>query len=80
MPFNAQALFELGVRPQIFSVKAAAQLIAGGTCTRKDFKDMGGWMKSVNQYRDRPVYFTYCGGMTSANKIYLDASTGKTFR
>lgn len=60
--------------------KAAAKLIADGTCTRQDFKEMGGWMKSVTQYRDRPVYFTYCGGMTSANKIYLDASTGKTFR
>jgi len=46
---------------------AAAKLIADGTCTRKDFTDMGGWMKSVNAYRDRPVYFTYWGGMTLTN-------------
>lgn len=60
--------------------KAAAELIADRTCTREDFAEMGGWTKSVNQYRDRPVYFTYCGGMTVENKIYLDASNGKIFR
>lgn len=59
---------------------AAAQLIADGRCTRNDFVEMGGWMKSVNQYRDQPVYFTYCGGMTNANRLYLDASTGRIFR
>lgn len=59
---------------------AAAQLINEGRCTRADFEEMGGWMKSVNQYRDQPVYFTYCGGMTNANKIYLDAATGRIFR
>lgn len=59
---------------------AAAQLIADGRCSRGDFQEMGGWIKSVNQYRDQPVYFTYCGGMTNANKIYLDASTGRIFR
>ena len=59
---------------------AAAQLIADRRCTRDDFIEMGGWMKSVNQYKDQPVYFTYCGGMTSANKVYLDATTGRIFR
>ncbi len=59
---------------------AAAQLISEGRCTRADFEEIGGWMKSVNQYRDQPAYFTYCGGMTNANKIYLDASTGRIFR
>jgi len=37
---------------------------------------MGGWLKSVNQYRKEPVYFTYCGGITSANKVYMNAETG----
>lgn len=60
--------------------QAAAQLIADGRCTRQDFIEMGGWLKSVNEYRDQPVYFTYCGGMTQAHKIYLDASTGRIFR
>ncbi len=59
---------------------AAAQLIADGRCTRQDFLEMGGWLKSVNEYQDQRVYFTYCGGMTNANKIYLDASTGRLFR
>jgi hypothetical protein len=55
--------------------KLAAQLIADGRCTEADFKEMGGWVKSVNEHRDKPVYFTYCGGMTAANKIYINAET-----
>lgn len=56
--------------------KAASQLISAGRCSAADFKEMGGWMKS-STHRSKPVYFTYCGGMTASNKIYLDASTGK---
>jgi len=58
-------------------VKITAQLIADGRCTAADFEEMGGWMKSVNEHRDQPVYFTYCGGMTAANKIYINGKTGK---
>ena len=53
--------------------EVAARLIADGRCTRADFQEQGGWMKSVNQYKDEPVYFTYCGGMPSASKIYMNA-------
>lgn len=56
--------------------KVARQLIDEGRCTAGDFEEQGGWVKSVNQYRDQPVYFTYCGGMTAANKIYMNAATG----
>lgn len=55
--------------------KVARELIASGRCTAGDFKEQGGWVKSVNQ-RDQPIYFTYCGGMTAANKIYMNAETG----
>jgi hypothetical protein len=58
-------------------VRLAAQLISEGRCTPADFEEMGGWLKSVIEYRDEPVYFTYCGGMTAANKIYVNASTEK---
>lgn len=58
--------------------KAAAELIASGRCTKAEFEEMGGWIKSSN-HRDAPVYFTYCGGMTVANRIYLDASSGRVF-
>ena len=60
-------------------VRATEQLIADGRCTEADFREMGGWVKSTN-YRDAPVYFTYCGGMTLANKLHLDAQTGRIFR
>jgi hypothetical protein len=57
--------------------RLAAQLISEGRCTPADFREMGGWLKSVTEYRDEPVYFTYCGGMTAANKVYVNASTEK---
>ena len=56
--------------------RAAAELITSGRCRRADFEEMGGWMKSTT-HRNRPVYFTYCGGMHLRNKLYLDASTGR---
>ena len=60
-------------------VRAANELIERGRCTPADFQEQGGWMKSSN-HRDEPVYFTYCGGMTIANRIYLNAETGRIFQ
>jgi uncharacterized protein YgiM (DUF1202 family) len=60
-------------------VSASEQLIKAGKCSLKDFKEMGGWWRSTN-HKPKPVYFTYCEGMTKSNRIYLDAATGKTFR
>jgi hypothetical protein len=60
-------------------VKAAKELIEDGRCTPRDFEKTGGWMKAVINYRDQPVYFTYCGGMTISNRIYLNAETGRIF-
>lgn len=57
---------------------AATRLMADGTCSRADFEEIGGWMKST--FHDGPVYFTYCGGMTRANRLYLNAGTGEVFR
>lgn len=59
--------------------KAADKLIASGKCSAGDFREMGGWMKSSN-HRSKPIYFTYCGGMRSSNKVYLDAATGEITR
>lgn len=60
-------------------MKAASQLIADGRCSARDFEEMGGWVKSTN-HADAPVYFTYCGGMTISNRIYLNAATGRLYR
>jgi hypothetical protein len=56
--------------------KAASKLIAFGKCSETDFKEIGGWMRSSN-HKDKPMYFTYCGGMRISNKVYLNASTGE---
>ena len=59
--------------------KAANQLITSGKCSAGDFREMGGWIKSSN-HRSEPIYFTYCGGMRSRNKVYLNAATGSIMR
>lgn len=60
--------------------KAAKNLISSGKCSAADFKEMGGWLKSTTTYSDSPVYFTYCGGMTTSNRLYLNAATGEVFK
>lgn len=58
---------------------ASDKLVKSGKCTLGDFKEVGGWWRSTS-YKPKPVYFTYCGGMTRSNRIYLNAATGNTFR
>jgi hypothetical protein len=60
-------------------VKAAQQLITDGECTVADFQEMSGFVKSQN-HKSEPIYFTYCGGMTIANRIYVNAKTGEIYR
>lgn len=58
---------------------ASTKLIQDRKCSLADFREMGGWVRSTNA-PSKPVYFTYCGGMTVSNRIYLDASTGRTYK
>ncbi len=58
--------------------QGARKLINDGTCTEGDFQEMGGWMSSTN--KGKGMYFTYCGGMTLSNKVYLNVNTGETSR
>lgn len=58
--------------------KAARELIDNGTCTAGDFEEVGGWMSSPAQ--GQGMYFMYCGGMTKANRLYLDVRSGKVSR
>ena len=60
-------------------LKATRLLIDRGMCTTDDFKKFGGWVKST-MYREQPIYFVYCGGMTLSNKVHLDVSSGRTFK
>jgi hypothetical protein len=60
--------------------KTAQTLIEQKTCTAQDFREQGGWVKSVNpETRKKQIYFTYCGGLHMSNKIYLNAQTGKVY-
>ena len=59
--------------------QAAQSLISSGQCREADFREWGGWMKSVND-RSQPIYFIYCGGSKVSNRLYLNAETGDVFR
>lgn len=56
-------------------VKLSDKLISEGRCSPADFIEMGGWVKAEIEYKNEPVYFTYCGGITAAHKIYINAET-----
>lgn len=58
---------------------AARTLLGSRQCGRYEMTEYGGFVRSPS-YKDRPVYFTYCGGSSVANRVYLDVSTGEIFR
>ena len=60
--------------------KAATELLTSRRCGRYEMTQYGGFVKAQGNYKNQPVYFTYCGGSTRANRIYLDASTGEIFK
>jgi uncharacterized protein YgiM (DUF1202 family) len=57
----------------------SAKLVDSGTCKISDFRDIGGWWRSAD-HKPRPVYYTYCGGGSNSDRIYMDTTTGETFR
>ena len=58
--------------------EVSRKLIEDGECTEKELKESGGWWASTT--RPQGTFFTYCGGMSLSDKIYLDVSTGETSR
>jgi len=60
-------------------IKASETLIQEERCTLNDFKKIGGWVRS-STHKPKPIFFTYCGRMTTENRIYLNAETGKLFK
>jgi len=60
-------------------IKLTAELIDAGWCNRDDFLSIGGWLKS-SKFPSQPLYFTYCGGIGSEHRIYLNAQLGKVGR
>jgi hypothetical protein len=59
-------------------IRATQKLIHSGQCKVEDFELLGGWVRSVT-YKDRPVYFVYCGGTDRQNKVYLNVETADIF-
>lgn len=53
-------------------------LLDDNTCELEDFTELGGWVRSVT-YKQRNVYFIYCGGLEQENKIYLDVDSDEIF-
>ena len=66
-------------RYRLAFLAAADRLIEARRCTESDFIENGGWVRSP-KYRDKPIYFVFCGGLTVANRLYLDVRSGRVFR
>lgn len=60
-------------------ISASEKLIQSGKCSIADFKFAGGWARSF-KHKPKLVYFAYCGGPTISDRIYLDPTSGATFR
>lgn len=59
-------------------IQVTGKLIDEKICTPEDFDELKGWVRSV-KYKNRNVYFIYCGGLKVADKIYLDVNSGEIF-
>jgi hypothetical protein len=61
-------------------ISSTYELISQGICTEGDVIENGGWAKATGANADRPIFFIYCGGFTTSNRWYLDASTGRFYQ
>ncbi|MDW6004567.1 SH3 domain-containing protein [Vibrio mangrovi] len=59
-------------------LKITGQLIDEKMCSPEDFDELKGWVRSI-RYQERHVYFIYCGGIKSVDKIYFDVDSGEIF-
>jgi hypothetical protein len=64
---------------QVIFVQVSKKLVSTGECKLSDFRDIGGWWRSA-AHKPEPVYYTYCGGATNEDRIYVNTDTGQTFR
>ena len=60
-------------------INISIELINSGTCSLADYKEQGGWVRS-SSHKPKPIYFTYCGGISKNNKVYINAKTGKIYK
>lgn len=60
-------------------IEVSGELVQSGKCSLADYKNWGGWTRSVT-HRPKPIYFTYCGGMSKNNKVYINAQKGEVYR
>jgi hypothetical protein len=73
-----QSSDDLALHQGIF-VQVSEELVNSGQCKLSDFRDIGGWWRSA-AHKPEPVYYTYCGGATNEDRIYVNTDTGRTFR
>ena len=59
-------------------LSVAHDLIGKGVCSKRDFLEYGGWLKS-SEYRAQPIYFTYCKDAGRGGKVMLNVETGEVF-
>lgn len=57
-------------------IDVSKKLLEKGRCNLSDYKNIGGWVSSMS-HKSKPIYFTYCGGFSKSNKIYINAKSGQ---
>jgi hypothetical protein len=70
---------DLAIYEEIF-IDASQKAIESEICSIEDFQEVGGWMKATGENRDKPIYFTYCGGFTISNRWYLNVVTESIYQ
>lgn len=60
--------------------KAARYLLETRRCKQAELIEFGGFVKAQGDKKNKPFYFTYCGGIEVKNRLYIDAETGKVYK
>jgi hypothetical protein len=57
-------------------IEVSKTLVEQGRCNLSDYKNIGGWVSSIT-HKSEPIYFTYCGGFSTCDKVYINAKSGE---
>ena len=60
--------------------KAETFLLSSDRCEHKELRIYGGFVKAQGENKNIPTYFTCCGGMKIANRLYVAADTGLVYQ
>lgn len=60
--------------------RVAIEMLAKNSCTEREFIENGGWKRTPSTFDSSSIYYIYCGGTATADRLFLDAETGEVYR